>query len=36
MICSNVTEGQMLGGDRSLINDIYEAAVIPEGWFQVL
>ncbi len=36
MICSNITEGQMLGGDRSLINDIYEAAVIPEGWFQVL
>jgi hypothetical protein len=36
MIRSNVTEGQMLGGDRSLVNDIYEAAVIPEGWFQVL
>ena len=25
----------MQGGDRSLINDIYEAAVIPERWFQV-
>lgn len=36
MIRSNVTEGQMLGGDRSLINDIYEAAVVPEGWIQVL
>ncbi|QRM31096.1 hypothetical protein [Microvirga sp. VF16] len=26
----------MLGGDRSLIGDIYEAAVIPERWLQVL
>lgn len=25
----------MLGNDRSLISDIYEAAVIPERWFQV-
>ena len=26
----------MLGNDRSLISDIYEAAVNPEGWFKVL
>ncbi|WP_112664523.1 hypothetical protein [Microvirga flavescens] len=26
----------MLGGTRSLISDIYEAAVIPERWFEVL
>lgn len=26
----------MLAGDRSLISDIYEAAVIPERWLQVL
>lgn len=36
MICSNVTGEQMLGGDRALISEIYEAAVIPERWFQVL
>ncbi|MBJ6124876.1 hypothetical protein [Microvirga splendida] len=26
----------MLASDQSLIRDIYEAAIIPEGWFQVL
>jgi hypothetical protein len=36
MIRSNVTEGRMPGSDRSLVSDIYEAAVIPEGWVQVL
>ncbi len=36
MICSKVSGGRMLGSDHSLINDIYEAAVVPERWLQVL
>jgi len=35
MLLSNLMEHGIVGGDQRLINEIYEAAVIPERWFQV-